>query len=210
MTRSKARKTNRRVLNVGGNNKAIAISPHFDGYEHILADIDASVAPDMLIDARALDTTPADQFDAIYCSHNLEHYYAHDAAKVLNGFRHVLKHDGFVEVRAPDLADLMRHIVENGRELDDILYHTRAGAAITAHDVIYGWGEEIERSGEDFFAHKMGFTPNTLQKALNAAGFSIVVFRPSRQFEIFALAFLETPSRYLCDLLQLNPGHFPS
>jgi len=198
------------VLNVGGNNKAIAITSHFDGYEHVLADIDPGVHPDLLIDARLLGTTPADQFDAIYCSHNLEHYYAHDAMKVLKGFRHVLKQDGFAEIRVPDLADLMRHIVKNEQELDGILYHTQTGVAITAHDVIYGWGEEIERSEQDFFAHKMGFTPNTLQKALNAAGFSIVIFRPGRQFEIFALAFLETPNAYLCDLLGLNPGHFPS
>jgi len=200
----------RRVLNVGGNNKAIAISPHFESYEHILADIDAGVAPDLVIDARLLDTTAADQFDAIYCSHNLEHYYAHDAAKVLGGFRHVLKPDGFAELRAPDLASLMRHMTDKNLELDDVLYHTQAGVPITAHDVLYGWGTEIERSGEDFFAHKSGFTPKTLQKALNAAGFPIVVFRPGRQFEIFALAFFKPPTPHHCDLLNLSPGRFPS
>ena len=32
--------TQPKVLNVGGNSKAIALPPIFDGYEHLLLDID--------------------------------------------------------------------------------------------------------------------------------------------------------------------------
>src|SRR6266446_7887238 len=46
----------------------------------------------------------ASQFDAVYCSHNLEHYYRHDGATVLRGFLHVLKPDGFAEIKVPDAA----------------------------------------------------------------------------------------------------------
>ncbi len=194
----------RSVLNVGGNNKDIPIPDYYAGFSHVLADIDATVDPDLLIDARELGSSPAGQYDAVYCSHNLEHFFAHDVPKVLGGFHHVLKDDGFAEIRVPDLAALMKRLISNNLELDDELYKTQAGHSITARDVIYGWGQEIERSGQDFYAHKTGFTPVTLQKALNAAGFSVVVFRPGRHLEIFALAFKAMPGAFHRDLLQLD------
>jgi len=196
----------RRVLNVGGNNKGIAIPRYFDAFDHLIADIDQSVEPDILIDARALNTQQSQQFDAIYCSHNLEHFFTHDVSKVLSGFRHVLKADGFAEIRVPDLVALMHHIVENKLDLDDMLYETSAGYPITALDVFYGWRREIERSGEEFYAHKTGFSQKTLQKVLNEAGFNFVVFRPGRLFEIYALAFFAKPNAYYQELLSLNIG----
>ena len=194
----------RRVLNVGGNNKAIKIPDYFNGFEHLLVDIDAGVKPDILIDARELSTLEPQQFDAVYCSHNLEHFFTHDVAKVLGGFQHVLKADGFAEIRVPDLKALMRHLVENDLDLDDVLYQTSAGHSITARDVFYGWGKEIESSGVDFYAHKTGFSQKTLQKALNQAGFSFVVFRPGRVLEIYALAFVDRPTTFHQELLGLN------
>lgn len=83
--------TQPKVLNVGGNSKAIALPPIFDGYEHLLLDIDPTGKPDLLCDARELTSTPAAQYDAVYCSHNLEHYFRHDVPRVLAGFIHVLK-----------------------------------------------------------------------------------------------------------------------
>ena len=53
----------KRVLNVGGHSKSIAIPPHFAGWEHLLLDIDASVHPDVLCDARELATLAPQQFD---------------------------------------------------------------------------------------------------------------------------------------------------
>lgn len=75
----------RRVLNVGGNNKQIPIPEYYADFEHLIADIDDRADPDLLIDARHLNETEADAFDAIYCSHNLEHFFAHDVQKVLSG-----------------------------------------------------------------------------------------------------------------------------
>ena len=40
--------TQPKVLNVGGNSKAIALPPIFDGYEHLLLDIDPTGKPDLL------------------------------------------------------------------------------------------------------------------------------------------------------------------
>jgi hypothetical protein len=96
--------------------------------------------------------------------------------------------------------------VSEGLDLDDVLYATAAGHPIAVRDVIYGWGREIEQSGQDYYAHRTGFTSNTLRKALNAASFPVVVFRPGRQLEILALAFKAMPTRFQREILQLNPG----
>ncbi len=66
------------VLNVGGNNKNILLPQIYAGWEHILLDIDPAGKPDLALDARLLGTIAPAQFDAIFCSHNLEHYYRHE------------------------------------------------------------------------------------------------------------------------------------
>ena len=71
-----------RVLNVGGASKTIPIPPHYAGWEHLLLDIDPRGEPDIVCDARELTSLPPAQFDAVYCSHNLEHYYRYDGRRV--------------------------------------------------------------------------------------------------------------------------------
>src|SRR6516164_8820387 len=93
----------RSMLNVGGGSKNIPIPAYFDGWEHILLDIDPAGNPDIVCDARELLSLAPLQFDAVYCSHNLEHYYKHETAAVLRGFLHILKMDGFAEIRVPDM-----------------------------------------------------------------------------------------------------------
>ena len=183
--------TQRKVLNVGGNSKAIPLPPLFDGYEHLLLDIDPKGSPDLLCDARELQTTPGAQFDAVYCSHNLEHYHRHDVPKVLAGFVHVLKPDGFAHIRVPDISEVMKTAVQRGLEPDDVLYQSPAGP-IEVLDVLYGWGKQIESSGVDFFAHKTGFSRALLTKVLSAAGFQ-TVYTAVGNLEISAIAFLRSP-----------------
>lgn len=177
----------RKVLNVGGNSKAIAIPPHYAGWTHHLLDIDPRGAPDVLCDARELETHTAESYDAVYCSHNLEHYYTHDVPRVLKGFLHVLRPDGFAEIRVPDIGALMRTVVERNLELDDVVYVSKAGP-ILVRDVIYGYGREIAASGQDFYAHKTGFTPAVLRKALAAAGFRQLAFA-NGELEVRVVAF---------------------
>ena len=81
----------KKVINIGGNNKDIALPPWYEGWEHVLLDIDASANPDIVCDARELSSLPGASYDSVYCSHNLEHYYRHDVKKVLAGFAHILK-----------------------------------------------------------------------------------------------------------------------
>jgi SAM-dependent methyltransferase len=183
-----------RVLNVGGNSKAIPIPGHYAGWEHLLLDIDPRGRPDIVCDARLLPSLPAAQFDAVYCSHNLEHYYRHDGLRVLRGFLHVLKPDGFAEIHVPDLDTVMRHMIEHRVDLEDVLYTSPAGP-MTPRDVFYGWGVEIERSGNDFYAHKTGFSANTLADTLKGAGFdTVLVLAAKESFELCAFAFKKKPA----------------
>lgn len=185
------------VLNVGGNDRNIALPSLYEGWRQVWLDIDPDVNPDILCDARELTQQKADDFDAVYCSHNLEHYYRHDVPKVLAGFRHVLKPDGFAHIRVPDLASVMRATLDRKLDLEDELYHSAAGP-ISVLDVIYGYGKEIESSGNDFFAHKTGFTPGSLHLALQAAGFAHI-YCTLGHFEINAVAFMDAPNDRQCE-----------
>ena len=182
----------RRVLNVGGNSKAIPIPPHYDGWEHHLLDIDPAGKPDIVCDARAMTTLAPAGYDAVWCSHNLEHYWRHDLPKVLAGFLHVLKDEGYAEIRVPDMKSVFEEMLKRGMDIDDVLYESPAGP-ITVNDVIYGYGRKIAESGVDFYAHKNGFTHRSLVAALKAAGFA-GVFTGSFPFEVSALAFKGAPT----------------
>ncbi len=179
----------RALLNVGGGSKTFAIPGHYDGWQHLLLDIDPKGGAEVVFDARELEQLAPRLFDAIYCSHNLEHYYHHEVPRVLGGFVHVLKPDGFAEIRVPDLESVFREIVVKGRSLDEQFQPNPRGP-ITARDIIFGWSVEIEESGTDFYAHKTGFTWPTLRGALQAAGFTEIWKAPPLvAYELRALAF---------------------
>lgn len=192
----------RKLLNVGGNNKAIPIPAFYEGWQHVLLDIDPAGAPDVVCDARALSNLPRAEYDSVYCSHNLEHYYRHDAHKVLSGFLHVLREDGFAFIRVPDMEELMKTVTGNDLDIDDFLYESPAGP-ITVRDVIYGYGREIETSGNDFYAHKNGFTRKSLAAILKEAGF-VHVFTRTGNLEVTAVAFKKEPDDSANGMLDLS------
>jgi ubiquinone/menaquinone biosynthesis C-methylase UbiE len=194
----------KKVLNVGGNNKEIQLPPQYAGFEHLLLDIDPRGSPDIVCDARKLATLEAGQFDAVYCSHNLEHYYRHDVQEVLTGFLHVLKDNGFAHIRVPDIQGVMRATIERELDIDDILYESTAGP-IMVLDVLYGYSVEIQRSGQDFYAHKTGFTQKSLEKALLKAGFP-KTYTATGNLEVVALAFKKSPDDSIRTLFNLPPG----
>ncbi len=192
-----------KVLNVGGNNKSIPLPPYYQGFEHVLLDIDPTGKPDIVADARELERLAPAQFDAVYCSHNLEHYYRHEVPAVLAGFNHVLTHRGFAEIRVPDIPAVMKTLVDEGKDIDDVLYESGVGP-ITINGVLYGWSAEIERSGAPFFAHKTGFSAASLKRALHAAGFQYVIGHPGGRWELLVYAFKEYDTGLLHELLRLK------
>ena len=181
----------KRLLNVGGGSKSIQLPPEYAGFEHVLLDIDPVGKPDIVLDGRKLTELPAGQFDAVYCSHNLEHYFRHDVPKVLGGFFHVLKPGGFAQIRVPDLMELMRKVLQGNMDLEDTLYVSPAGP-VAPMDVIYGLGRQIETSGVDFFAHKTGFSAQSLTRAVEKVGFS-PNFAKVGDLEINLIAFKGKP-----------------
>jgi hypothetical protein len=196
--------TIRKVLNVGGGNKSIAIPDCFQGWQQDLLDIDPRGNPDIVCDSREMTRLPPAIYDAVYCSHNLEHYYRHDVHRVLAGFWHVLKADGFAVIVVPDLADLMRTVVARQLDIDDFLYDSPMGP-ITVCDVLYGFATEIERSGRDFYAHKTGFTQQSLVKVLQTARF-LEVFGKSENLNVVAVAFKQSPNDEQRRLFNLPPS----
>lgn len=177
------------VLNVGGGDVDVPIPEHFRGWVHKRLDIDPKREPEILLDARRLGSLDAETFDAIYCSHNLEHYFRHDVHVVLAGFLHVLKPDGFAQIIVPDLQRVAECMIEDGKDIDDVAYQSAVGP-ITFRDVIFGYEREIEESGNDFYAHKTGFTPRSLKSILMQVGFADVEVEAVPQaVEVHAVGF---------------------
>ena len=116
----------------------------------------------------------------------------------------MLKPDGFAEVRVPDLAMVMRHVVENNLDIEDPLYYLRE-APILVRDVIYGYSPEIARVGEAY-AHKTGYTPKSLRAALLSGGFGWVGIAREYDWEILAFAFRQPPSPQAFALISLPAG----
>jgi predicted SAM-dependent methyltransferase len=175
-----------RFLNVGGNNRNIPVPEHFAGWEHHLLDIDPVGQPDVLCDARQLNSLPPATYDAVYCSHNLEHYHDHEVPRVLAGFIHILKPGGFAHIR------VFMTMQEQNIDFDATLYDSPAGP-MTPLDVIYGWRRKIASSGVDFYAHKTGFSQPSLVRTLHRAGFRHV-FSGRGFYEVSAYAFVDEPS----------------
>lgn len=162
-----------RVLNVGGGASRV-LPAEFDGWTQTSLDVDPLVQPDIVGDARDmhLQLMPAD-YDAVYCSHALEHFYRHDVPKVLAGFKHVLKPEGFAYIVVPNLNALIADMQGRGLDVDDVWYRTSGGQPITFHDVLYGWSVAMS-NGNLHYAHKCGFTPISLHKVLADAGFTSI------------------------------------
>lgn len=124
-------------------------------------DIDAQHNPDIVADMRHLPDMLC--FDVLYCSHALEHLFPHEVVPALQGFRRVLEEGGGAIVFVPDL--------EGVKATDEVLFTAPAGP-ICGMDLIYGYRPALEAN--PYMAHKTGFTSESLEAAMLAAGFKNV------------------------------------
>ncbi|GLH76746.1 hypothetical protein SSBR45G_16540 [Bradyrhizobium sp. SSBR45G] len=155
-------------------------------WEEIRLDIDPNVNPDIVGSVSDLVRLfPPGSFDAIWCSHVMEHVYAHEVHPTFLQFREVLKPGGFALVLSPDLEAVAEHVLAHG--LSSIAYVSPSGP-IRPLDMIYGHSKAIEE-GRHYMAHKTGFTADRLGNLLLGAGFPAVSVR-SENFEICALALM--------------------
>jgi SAM-dependent methyltransferase len=191
----------RRLLNVGGQSRAIPLPSAYATFEQVLLDLDPNGGADIVLDVRELTSLEPQQFDAVYCSHNLEHVRQHEVPVVLAGFRHVLKPGGLAQIIVPDLQELMLICVQQGIDLDGLLYESAVGP-ITPLDVLFGHGGIIAQSGQDFYAHRTGFSRRTLANGVEASGFG-PMFCQQGNLELNLITFNGTPDPDLAALFDL-------
>lgn len=180
----------KRLLNAGaGQTPAMRIAALFESgdWDEVRLDVEPAVRPDVvgsITDLAKLFPQPA-SFDAIWCSHVMEHLFAHEVYPTLLQFRQVLKPDGFALIMCPDLEMVAEHLVKHG--LAGIAYHSPAGPIRTL-DMLYGHSGAIE-AGRHHMAHRTGFTAERLGNLLLEAGFPTIKVR-SENFEVCALALM--------------------
>lgn len=175
------------VLHVGsGPRHADALHPRFRGpdWHEVRLDIDPSVKPDIIASIVDLSCVDSESVDAVWSSHNLEHVYAHEVPLVLEGFWRVLRPGGEALVTMPDLQAAAKFIA-NGK-LEHTAYQSPAGP-IAALDMVYGHRVSIAR-GNEFMAHRTGFTAGTLKAKLQEAGFRPVVVQRGKDLALWATA----------------------
>jgi len=156
-----------------------------EDWQEVRLDIDKSVKPDIVSSVLDLGIIDSESFDAIFSSHNIEHVYAHEVSIMLKEFLRVLNNDGFFVVTCPNLIPVARLIADD--KLTEPAYVSPAGP-ISPLDILHGLGASIEQ-GNEFMAHKTGFTPKSLQAALLGAGFkSFGILARETQLDIWAVA----------------------
>lgn len=163
-----------------GNNKPPS---YFAAYKEIRLDADRNVKPDIVASIVAMPMIKDGAFDAIFCSHTLEHLFTFEVALALREFNRVLRPGGMVRVHVPDLQSIGGKLALD--ELDHVAYISPCGP-ICPMDMIYGHQGAIG-SGNLFMAHKTGFTKGVMTRALENAGFHKVhVRRDSFEMEVNA------------------------
>lgn len=134
------------------------------GYQITRLDIDPATDPDIV--ASMTDMGAIGPFDAVYCSHALEHLYPHDVPVALAEFHRVLRPGGRAVILVPDLED----VKPTDDELPD-------APGLCGLHLFYGDAKLIPT--HPYMAHHCGFVADTLRDALLAAGFAAQTQRMS-------------------------------
>lgn len=170
----------------GPQNKSRLKGFSSDEWAEIRLDIDERVKPDIVGTLTDMSKVASERVDAIYSSHNIEHLFPHEVPLALNEFYRVLKPHGFVVMTCPDLISVCEAVVKD--QLLEPLYQSAAGP-IAPIDILYGHRASIAQ-GNQFMAHKSGFTYSVLSGAFNGAGFAQTLGGARPQFfDLWLIAF---------------------
>ena len=161
------------------------VPPLFSDWDEVRLDADPESGADLIGDMLDIPMEP-DSVDAVFTSHTLEHVTYHDGIRALREFLRVLKPCGRVWIVVPNIGAL-GELISSGK-LYDTLYDS-PGGKVCAADMLYGHQGLIERDGGERayrFAHRFGYTPETLRGSLEAAGFRKVRSDVAHQWDALA------------------------
>jgi len=157
-----------------------------DNWKEIRFDIDKNVEPDIVGTLTDMKLVETKSVDALYSAHNIEHIYPHQVPIALKEFYRVLKDDGMVVIVCPDLHSVCEAVVQDG--LLEPLYDSASGP-ISPIDTLYGYRRFIAE-GNEYMAHKGGFTYPVLNGAFYEAGFKVRIGgRRPKDYELWLVAF---------------------
>lgn len=145
------------------------------GFDEVRMDINPDCKPDIV--ASMVDMGDVGPFDAVYCSHALEHLFPHDVPVALGEFLRVLRPGGIALVFVPDL--------EGVAPTREPLFNSPAGP-ISGHDLYYGYAPYL--TSNPYMAHHSGFVQDTLAEAFKGAGFSRVETKRLTDHNLMAVA----------------------
>jgi len=168
-------------------------------------DIDPAAKPDILGSMLDMTGIPDASMDALFSSHNLEHLQTHEVPRALSEFLRVLRPDGFAVITCPDLQAIAERVAQD--KLTEVIYRSPAGP-ITPLDVLYGHGPALAK-GNQYMAHRTGFTLRTLISALRQSGFSSAIGtrQPPPAYALWVVA--TKKPRPEPELRALAADHFP-
>ncbi|TWH64212.1 putative SAM-dependent methyltransferase [Azomonas agilis] len=155
-----------------------------EDWQEVRLDIDERVKPDIVASLTDLSPVADASVDAIWSSHNLEHLEGCEVPKALQELYRVLKPGGFALITLPDLKAIAQLIVEG--KLDSVIYTSPAGP-IKAMDMLFGHQQAIAQ-GNQYMAHRSGFTRDYLGKKLLQAGFTEVRIVSGKSYDLWAIA----------------------
>ena len=181
------------LLHVGCGPEDKSDNKGFDNehWKEIRFDIDQGVNPDIVGTLTDMNLVETASIDAIYSAYNIDHIYAHEVPIALGEFYRVLKDDGMVVIKCPDLQRVCEAIVKD--KLLDTLYESPIGP-ISAIDIMYGNRKELSE-GNLYMEKKVGFTYGVLNGAFAEAGFKTRYGgRSQKGWELTLVAFKQKKS----------------
>mgnify|MGYP006117608405 FL=1 len=172
-------------IGCGYKTKKDILEYYNDEWNETRVDVNADVNPDVVGSMQDLSNIKNNFYDSIFSSHSIEHVFAHEVNQVLKGFLNVLNKSGFLVITCPDIKSISKLIMED--KVSEAAYESEAGP-INPIDMLWGHSESI-KNGNEFMAHKCGFTKKSLMHALTHAGFkSVAGIEAPKYFDLWAVA----------------------
>ena len=151
----------------GPHNISNLIEFNNNNWNEIRFDIDKNVNPDILGTLTDMKLVKTASIDALYSAYNIDHIYVREVPIALKEFYRVLKDDGMVVIKCPDLQTVCEAVAQD--KLLETIYDSSAGP-ISPIDIMFGNRREMEE-GNVYMEKKCGFTYSVLDRVFWEAGF---------------------------------------